>query len=191
MDADVEDLPEEFEGIYVDHVEGYGNVYYQFNGQEIYRKYAPGEKQTIYSISPSRSQTRVINLFKQMFLIPKRETVARYIIEGAVLFHYADKICNAYRDLDYYIRLSIRKGSMTISAWGVNPERPDLAHSVMYKDVSKPPGKDGDVILRGMHLKKMKTANDFELVVLKGKVIILTERLDSVSMPVLIEKKLV
>jgi hypothetical protein len=171
-------------GKYIEYVHGFGQVHYEFTGEVLYRK----RLQVSGKDDTSKEQKAVIRQFKQMFLIPKRETVARYIIEGAVLYHYADKICNAYRDLDYYIRLSIVKGSMTISAWGVNPERPDLAHSVTYRDVSNPPGKDGDVILRGLHLKKMKTAKDLELVILKSKVIILTERMDSVSMPVLIEK---
>ncbi|GHV78615.1 hypothetical protein AGMMS49944_04060 [Spirochaetia bacterium] len=183
-----EEEPEEFDGIYVDHVPGFGNVHYQFNGMEIYRKYAQGETENIYSISPSRSQARALNLFKQMFLIAKRETVARYVIDGADLFHYADRIAKAYFDLDYYIRLIVKKGSLSIGAWGIDVNKPDLKHTVTYRDISDPPGKDGDVVVRGVHLTKMKTKGDLELVILKSKVIILTARLDSVSMPLFPEK---
>jgi hypothetical protein len=183
-----EEEPEDFDGIYVDHVNGFGNVHYQFNGMEIYRKYGAGEKENI-SIRPSKSQTKVLNLFKQMFLIAKRETAARYVIDGAELFRYVDRIAKAYFDLDYYIRLTVKNGSMSIGAWGIDERNPDLKHTVTYRDISDPPGKDGNVVVRGVHLAKMKTKGDLELLIMKSKVIILTDRIDSVSMPVLIEKQ--
>jgi hypothetical protein len=188
VDSEGAEEEEDFGGIYVAHVPGFGNVHYQYNGTEIYRKYGAGEKENIYTISVTKSHARVLNLFKQMFLIPKRETLARYLIDGAELFKYADRIWKAYHDLEHYIRLTIKKGSLSISAWGISKDRPDLKHTVTYRDISGPRGKGRDVIFRGTHMAKMKTKGDLELVILKSKVILLTDRLDSVSMPLFPEK---